>query len=177
MIRRRDDREDGAPPGEGGSPRGSFREVSAPRSPGARFRSGWSLPLEVGPEGRLLDERLDPVVSTARLILEIVPGERRLLPDFGCRIHCLRSLSTQGERQLGAALVEEALDRWAPSLGIDRAEILSVKEGTVRMTLRARGEWHELSLAHRTASSREALQPEAPWMRRAQNGGREARDP
>jgi phage baseplate assembly protein W len=135
----------------------------------------------MGPGGRFLDERLDPVVSTARLILEIVPGERRLLPEFGCRIHSLPSLSTPGERQLGAALVEEALDRWAPSLGIDRAEILSVEEGKVRMTLRAHGAWHELSLTHRTdarhGASQGKPQPEGPWRRRALDDRREARDP
>lgn len=144
MIRKRD--EDS--PGED--------EPEEPRrgSPCERFRTGWVLPLEMDSRGRLVDERPSPLASTARLILEIVPGERRFLPEFGCRIHFLRSLSEEGERQLGGALVEEALERWAPSLGVDRAEVLSVEDGLVRLLVRAKGEWHEVSITHRPETHR-----------------------
>ena len=157
----------------------SFGEAPEPRSFRERFRKGWAVPLEMGPEGRFLDQRPQPLISTARLILEVGPGERRLLPEFGCRIHWLPGLSTEGERQLGAALVEEALDRWAPYLGVDRAEIRSVEDGMVLVALRANGEWHELSLTHRPELRRGELrgtQAKAPWKARDLNDGLSRRD-
>ena len=74
-------------------------------------------------------------VNTARRILEVVPGERRLLPEFGCRVHCIESFATSHERAVGAAFVEDGLHRWAPQLGIRRAKIEGVS-----------GEWVHISL-------------------------------
>src|SRR5438093_6612515 len=60
MIRRR---EDDALSGEEGM---SFGEAPEPRSFRERFRKGWAVPLEMGPEGRFLDQRPQPLISTAR---------------------------------------------------------------------------------------------------------------
>jgi phage baseplate assembly protein W len=101
-------------------------------------------------------------LKRARLVLEIVPGERRLLPEFGCRIHLLPSIATEAERHLAAALVEEALDLWVPYLRIDRAEVLGVEGGWIRLALRTHGSWSEMLLKHRapTSSGRWDLQAE-----------------
>jgi phage baseplate assembly protein W len=94
-------------------------------------------------------EALSPLARTARLILEVVPGERRLLPEFGCRVHRLPAISTDADRRLAAALIEEALDLWAPSLRVDRAEVTSCEDGAIAVVLRARGSTHELTIIHR----------------------------
>mgnify|MGYP003311698888 CR=1 FL=1 len=50
-----------------------------------------------------------PVSATAlkerlRLILEVRPGERALLPSFGCRVHELPAIETEHERRLAEVL-------------------------------------------------------------------------
>ena len=92
-------------------------------------------------------------MERARLVLEVVPGERRLLPEFGCRIHLLPSIRTKAEQHLAAALVEEALETWVPDLHFDRAEILGIEGRWIRLALRKQGSWLELRLAHRVSAS------------------------
>jgi len=103
--------------------------------------------------------RLDPpssVFSRAALVLEVVPGERRLLPEFGCRIHRLPSIQTDAECQLAAALVEEALERWVPGLGVERAEVETTEEERcLRIRLRVAGAWHSLAIPHRVEGGEE----------------------
>jgi phage baseplate assembly protein W len=106
------------------------------------------LPLRLD-GGRLAGTRPDPLVDTAKLILEVVPGERWLLPEFGCRIHLLQRLDSAADRHVGAALVEEALTRWAPDLRVDRAEVLAVDGRRIEVALRAGGLWHHLEITHR----------------------------
>ena len=115
---------------------------AAPRPP------GWTVPLEVV-DGRLPRERPDRIADTARLILEVVPGERRLLPEFGCRIHRLERIQDEGSRHVAAALVEEALDRWAPQLGVDRAEVVPLEDSMLEVSIRAGGAWTRFRIAHR----------------------------
>lgn len=94
-------------------------------------------------------EALSPLARTARLVLEVVPGERRLLPEFGCRVHLLPAIATDADRRLAAALIEEALDLWAPSLRVDRADVTSAEDGAIAVVLRARGAAHALTITHR----------------------------
>jgi phage baseplate assembly protein W len=86
----------------------------------------------------------------------MVPGERRLLAEFGCRIHELGSIRTDAECQLAAALVEEALERWIPDLGVERAEVETTeREGCLRVRLRVAGAWHSLAIQHRVQGGEE----------------------
>ncbi len=96
----------------------------------------------------------EAVARAARRVLEIVPGERRLLPEFGCRIHALGSLRAARDRDLAAGLVEEALERWAPHLEVDRAEVWPAGDpGWIRVAIRASGRWHELEIRQRAGRS------------------------
>lgn len=136
------------------------RAGDAAASPRPAPAGGLEGGLDAGlSEAAVPETVLSETARRARLVLEVVPGERRLLPGFGCRIHEIPSLSTSAERQLAAACVEDALERWAPDLGVERAEVLPVEEGlardgapasgSVRLRLRARGAWHALTIAHR----------------------------
>jgi phage baseplate assembly protein W len=143
MIQRRDPPESGAErtaPGEMPDP------VPAP---------GWSLPLELGSDGAISGVRRAPIEDGARLVLEVVPGERPLLPAFGCRLHELRSLETERERQLAAALVEESLERWAPELGIERADVIPLEDGLVRVLLTRGGRSYSVEIERRHGGRRE----------------------
>ncbi len=104
-------------------------------------------------------EREEAVVSAARRVLEIVPRERRLLPEFGCRIHALGSLRTTRDRDLAAGLVEEALERWVPDLGIDRAEVRPSRDGWIRVAIHVVDGWSEFEIRHRRET---AESPESP---------------
>jgi uncharacterized protein len=51
---------------------------------------GWKFPLQVTPNGRIAQARAEQrVEESILLILATAPGERPMLPDFGCGIHDL----------------------------------------------------------------------------------------
>ena len=51
---------------------------------------GWRFPLQVGPDGRIAKARHEQrVEESIVLILSTAPGERPMLPEFGCDIHDL----------------------------------------------------------------------------------------
>jgi hypothetical protein len=51
---------------------------------------GWRFPLQVTPAGRIAEARHEQrIEESILLILSTAPGERPMLPDFGCGIHDL----------------------------------------------------------------------------------------
>ncbi len=51
---------------------------------------GWKFPLQVTPGGRIALARYEQrIEESIYLILSTAPGERVMLPDFGCGIHDL----------------------------------------------------------------------------------------
>jgi phage baseplate assembly protein W len=123
--------------------------IAAASASGSPHVPGWSLPLRLAEDGAAPLIRAEAVVDTARLVLEIVPGERPLLPEFGCRIHLLPVPVSIAERQVAAALMEESLDRWVPWLAAERVEVTGAGGGRIELELRANGRWHRFALAHR----------------------------
>ena len=118
------------------------------------FWSGWpenesAGGLEQDGPRTAAEESMARIVDAARQVLEIVPGERRLVPSFGCRIHELDALQTALEKNTGAALIEEALERWAPRLAVERAEVEDVGEGWLRVRLKLPAAWCSFNMAHR----------------------------
>jgi len=85
-----------------------------------------------------------PVEERARFILEIVPGERPLLPEFGWRGHLMPRIESPVERAVAAVLAENALARWAPDLDIEHVEVSRAGPGEIRMALRVPGRAYEL---------------------------------
>jgi len=92
-----------------------------------------------GGSAAMMEERL-------RLILEVRPGERSLLPSFGCRVHELPAIETEHERQLAEVLVEEALRDWAPWAGVRRVQLLAVEKEKILLRLTGRLPGLELSI-------------------------------
>ena len=79
---------------------------------------GWRFPLQVTPEGRIAQARYEQrIEESIVLILSTAPGERPMLPDFGCGIHDLvyapNNLSTAS---LAAHFCIEALGKWEPRI-------------------------------------------------------------
>lgn len=84
---------------------------------------GWRFPPRVDARGSIgLTGEGTEIEEAIRIILGTSPGERRMRPDFGCRIHELVFAPLNPET-LGAIQrhVEEAVGRWEP-----RVELLSV---------------------------------------------------
>jgi phage baseplate assembly protein W len=65
--------------------------MTAAAPQGRRFLGiGWKFPLQVTPNGKIAQARAEQrVEESILLILATAPGERPMLPDFGCGIHDL----------------------------------------------------------------------------------------
>lgn len=113
-------------------------------------------PVPPGDEdGRTLAARdaQAPLRDRLRSILEVVPGERWLQPELGCRLHTIPLDDDGYARPIVAALVAEALTRWAPDLEADRVEVTELRGGRVRLCVRTRGSWVDLWVRHRSPAS------------------------
>jgi uncharacterized protein len=84
---------------------------------------GWAFPLQFNPRGQMalaLGER--DIEQSIRIVLETVPGERVMRPEFGCQAKQLlfapKNAATEG---LLMRYVQEALNRWEP-----RVEVVAV---------------------------------------------------
>jgi phage baseplate assembly protein W len=86
---------------------------------------GLAFPLQVDPRGGVaLASGERDIEQAIRIILETVPGERVMRPEFGCRVHELvfapHNAATEG---LVIHYVREALDRWEPRIDVQEIEI------------------------------------------------------
>lgn len=81
---------------------------------------GWRFPLQVSPSGGIatsVEERR--VEESVGLILATAPGERPMLPEFGCGIHDLTfAPASPGTRGTVVQQVRRALVRWEPRIDV-----------------------------------------------------------
>jgi uncharacterized protein len=93
---------------------------------------GWQFPVCPDPHGRLAwVGGAEKIRQSIRIILSTAPGERQMLPDFGCGIHDLVfEANTSTLRAQVAAQVRRALTRWEPR--IDLLEVQVEAEGSQR---------------------------------------------
>ncbi|MBA3533210.1 MAG: GPW/gp25 family protein [Ardenticatenales bacterium] len=86
---------------------------------------GLAFPLQVNQRGEIALARGEQDIDQSiRIILETIPGERVMRPEFGCRVHELifaaRDDSTRG---MLISYVREALDRWEPRIELRGIEV------------------------------------------------------
>lgn len=81
---------------------------------------GWAFPVQFNPRGQIalaIGER--DIEQSIRIILETVPGERVMRPEFGCHAKQLlfaqKNAATQG---LLIRYVSEAMARWEPRIDV-----------------------------------------------------------
>jgi phage baseplate assembly protein W len=73
------------------------------------------------------------------LVLGTKPGERQMLPEFGCRIHELMfSPNTRATASLVAFYVEEALARWEPRIEVTKVDAWPETTGAVKVMVHYR---------------------------------------
>jgi len=79
---------------------------------------GWAFPLRIDPQGGIALAKGERDIEQAiRIILGTAPGERRMRPEFGCRIHELVfAPHNAATERLVADYVQEALERWEPRI-------------------------------------------------------------
>ena len=77
--------------------------------------TGWSLPISP----RRLVSGEEKIRQSIWIILSTAPGERPMLPDFGCDIHAL-VFAPNSEQVHGrvAVVVRESLTRWEPRIDV-----------------------------------------------------------
>ncbi len=86
---------------------------------------GWAFPLGVDHRGGIATAAAHADIEQAiRIIMETVPGERVMRPEFGCGLHRLvfapNSPTTAG---LVAYYVREALGRWEPRIEVEQVDV------------------------------------------------------
>ena len=80
---------------------------------------GWAFPVRPQAGRLLYASDAEDVRQAIRIILETAPGERVVLPDFGCRINeLLFAAGNAATRSLAELYVRQALDRWEPRIQV-----------------------------------------------------------
>ncbi|HEX6322443.1 MAG TPA: GPW/gp25 family protein [Vicinamibacterales bacterium] len=81
---------------------------------------GWRFPLQVTPGGRIAQARYEQrIEESIVIILSTAPGERPMLPEFGCGIH--NALFASNDSRTIALVVHEtrkALTRFEPRVDV-----------------------------------------------------------
>ncbi|MHB8928939.1 MAG: GPW/gp25 family protein [Bacillota bacterium] len=85
---------------------------------------GWAFPVRVGPRGGVeMAAGEDDIAQSIELILRTAPGERVMLPTFGCGLQDLvfAPLNHQTLARVGP-LVRDALRDWEPRIEVESVE-------------------------------------------------------
>ena len=97
---------------------------------------GFAFPFHFDPAGGgvALSEYEENIRQCVSIILGTQPGERQMLPDFGCRIHeLLFSPNNAYVGQLAARYVEDALRRWEPRIAVQQVNAHPDPSGAIRV--------------------------------------------
>ena len=98
--------------------------------------TGWKFPIRVNPRGGLsLSSAEQRIQESIWLILATAPGERQMLPAFGCGIHSYvfapNNPSTHGHI---AHQVRRALTDWEPRIDVQEIRV-DAPEGSPNLLL------------------------------------------
>jgi uncharacterized protein len=87
--------------------------------------TGLAFPLQINPRGEIaLVSGERDIAQAIRVILETIPGERVMRPEFGCRakelVFAPRNAATQA---LMDAYVRTALGQWEPRIDVQNVRV------------------------------------------------------
>ncbi len=97
---------------------------------------GWAFPFQFDPASGAVavSEFEENIRQCVTVILGTRPGERQMLPDFGCQIHeLLFAPNNQTTAQVAAGHVREALGRWEPRIEVQDVNASSDPSGAIRV--------------------------------------------
>ena len=93
-----------------------MRSIS-PKSAEDFLGRGWAFPVRVQAGTVLYAADAQDIGQAILIILQTAPGERVILPGFGCRINeLLFAAGNAATRSLAELYVRQALDRWEPRI-------------------------------------------------------------
>ena len=102
---------------------------------------GFAFPFHFDPAGGgvALSEYEENIRQNISIILGTQPGERQMLPNFGCRIHELLFAPNNGYAgQIAAEYVKEALCRWEPRIEVEQVTAAPDPSGSIRVQVEYR---------------------------------------
>lgn len=97
---------------------------------------GWAFPFQFdSARGSVaLSEYEENIRQSITIIIGTRPGERQMLPEFGCRIHdLLFSPNTRATAATVSHHVTEALRRWERRIEVLKVEALPEPGGAIRV--------------------------------------------
>ena len=102
---------------------------------------GWKFPFGVDPStgGVALSEYEQNIKECITMVLGTRPGERQMLPEFGCRIHELMfNPNTTTTASAVGYHVEKALARWERRIEVTNVKAWPDDSGTIRVLVNYR---------------------------------------
>lgn len=100
---------------------------------------GFKFPFEVNPAtgGIAMSEFEDNIRQCISVILGTKPGERQMLPEFGCRINELMfAPNTAATASSISYHVRRALARWEPRIEVKAVDAFPDANGHMRVTVK-----------------------------------------
>ena len=114
---------------------------------------GWQFPFQVNPAtgGVAMSEYEANIRDCMSLIIGTRPGERQMLPEFGCSINeMLFAPNTAGTAAEVSSAVQFALERWEPRIVVESVDAWPDETGSIRVqvnyTIRSTGSDQELNV-------------------------------
>ena len=102
---------------------------------------GWRFPFgfDSASGGIGLSEYEQNIRECITIILGTKPGERQMMPEFGCRIHeVMYAPNTRATSVLVSHHVQQALGRWEPRIEVIDVEAWPDDGGTIRVQVNYR---------------------------------------
>jgi uncharacterized protein len=86
---------------------------------------GWSFPPKLNDRNRISLVQNDVEIRQAiYIIINTIPGERVMRPDFGCEIHSLIFWPANDQTAaIAERYVREALGRWEPRIQVQQVRV------------------------------------------------------
>lgn len=97
---------------------------------------GWKFPFQFdhATGGVAMSQYEENIRDCITVILGTRPGERQMLPEFGCRIHELMfAPNTRATATLVSYHVKQALERWEPRIEVTKVDSWPDPGGQVRV--------------------------------------------
>lgn len=111
------------------------------RNPKEYLGRGWSFPFQFDAASGSVaySEFEENIRQNITIILGTKPGERQMLPAFGCRIHeLLFAPNTRATAAMISHHVEDALTRWEKRVQVLRVDATPEPSGAVRVEVEYR---------------------------------------
>jgi len=100
---------------------------------------GWQFPLAFDPAsgGVAMSEFEENIRQCITIILGTKPGERQMLPEFGCTMHELMfAPNTDSTATLVRRRVVLSLKRWEPRIEVESVDAWPDQNGTIRVEVK-----------------------------------------